>query len=71
MNKDRILNIVLAVLAVTVLVHRLTGWDNALIMIPLFAVIVGFFVWTHGDGRRALEANKEDALSAGNDEGRY
>ena len=71
MNKDRILNIVLAVLAVTVLVHRLTGWDNALIMIPLFAVIVGFFVWTHGDGRRALEANKGDALSAGNDEGRY
>lgn len=71
MDKDRILNIVLAVLAVTVIVHRLTGWDNALIIIPLLSVIGGLFAWTHGEGRSALEANKEDASNAGNDESGY
>lgn len=48
------INILLAALALAIFVQRLTGRLNALIVIPVVAVMAWLLIRTRGDGRRAM-----------------
>ena len=55
------INTLLAALAAAVVIHRLTGWLNALIVIPVIVVMVWLLIRTAGDGRRAMSICAEDS----------
>ena len=57
-------NTLLAALAAAVLIHLITGWSPALVVIPLYAVIIRLTVSTWGDGLRAMRLCGEDDRDA-------
>ena len=65
-TKNVFANTLLAVLAMAVICHRLTGRLNAFIILTLIWAIVYLCVWTAGDGRRALAFCEEDDKATDN-----